>query len=289
MAPLPHSTFGALIICTTFSAFLLAIQHYQVYLYLKRFWGRDSRYFRYNVIVVTVIDTLHQIFCLYTLYLYLVAYISRPRLLQRFTCSIAATLTAGLVLSYLVQMFYARRCWLLNKKRVFWAHVHLGFGLWFTAATVMVKTIAEYINLKRRYLSILCAESAAVCDVLVTYAVISQLAGTKTGFRSTDRGIKRLIAFTFGTGTLTSVVACTVVVVFLTGLDYETLGIGFLLCRSIATVCLPRSINVATGLSILTTSILIGLKLPQIEKKCPPSAQVPSSHRPASNPGTRVV
>ncbi|KAF8329831.1 uncharacterized protein EI90DRAFT_3155239 [Cantharellus anzutake] len=232
-----QKTFGALIVCTIFSSFLLAVQHYQACLYLKRFWRKDPRYFRYNVIVVTAIDTLHHMFCVYTLYMYLVAYISRPQLTQHFTWSITSTVFTETLVSYLVQMFYARRCWLLNKKRVvltgfivFWAHVQLGFGLWSMATTVMVNTIAEYIRPKHQCPPTLAGVSAALCDVLITYSVISELMGTKTRFRSTDRGIKRLIAFTFGTGTLASVMACTIVVAFLTGFD-SALGFSYLLCR----------------------------------------------------------
>ncbi|KAF8329828.1 uncharacterized protein EI90DRAFT_3062137 [Cantharellus anzutake] len=91
--------------------------------------------------------------------------------------------------------------------------------------------IAEFIKPTRLYLPTLCAGSGVVCDILIAYSVISQLIGNKTGFRSTDRGIMRLITFTFSTGALSSIAACTIIVTFLTGLGSETLGFSYLLCR----------------------------------------------------------
>ncbi|KAF8329819.1 uncharacterized protein EI90DRAFT_3062113 [Cantharellus anzutake] len=223
MAPIPglHDTFGVLVICSIFSSFLLAVQHYQAYVYLKRFWRKDSRYLRYNVVAVTAIDTLHQIFCLCTLYLYLVSHFSTPRFIRRSTWCHSCLMTFA-PFSYFPARFYARRCWFLNKKRVFltglivfWAHVQLGS----TATTVMLKTFREYIKPKKWYLPTLWVGSAAICDILITYSVVSQLMGSKTGFRTTDRGIKRLIAFTFSTGALNSILACSIIVTVSFGLN----------------------------------------------------------------------
>ncbi|KAF9505844.1 hypothetical protein BS47DRAFT_488073 [Hydnum rufescens UP504] len=184
-----------------------------VYLYCARFWKDDKKYHKWIVVFVSILDLVHQAFCAGTMYTYLISHFYKVR-------PVTVTVMVEAVLAFIVQLFFARRVFLLNPKEwwltvivIFTSLLQLGFGSWCAATTKIDKTFDQYINPKNDVNGISQRSGRVLqqfCDLFITFGIIRGLRRSRTGFKTTDRGITNLITFTFSTGTISRCCPCPV-------------------------------------------------------------------------------
>lgn len=124
-----------------------------------------------------------------------------------------------------VQLFFARRFWLLKERKgwavsllmVILALGGLGCGICLGSLMYTLPRFSDVVN----YLPVITCWQACstACDIVITFSVSWALWNSKTGFKSTDRLIGKLMVWTINTGALTSILALINIVSFLTTRD----------------------------------------------------------------------
>ncbi|KIJ43986.1 hypothetical protein M422DRAFT_169008, partial [Sphaerobolus stellatus SS14] len=125
------------------------------------------------------------------------------------------------VISSVVQIFYAWRIWVLSQQPyipvfvVLVALVQCAGAAWSGIHATSLKLFSE-VTLKNGTPTILWLGGTALCDVIVAISMIYYLARSRTGFRSTNIILVKLIRITVETGFIVATVAVIDLTLFLT-------------------------------------------------------------------------
>ncbi|KAI0045136.1 hypothetical protein FA95DRAFT_166694 [Auriscalpium vulgare] len=202
--PAVDSTLGGLYIGIVVGSALWGVTALQTWSYHREF-PEDAWHLKLLIAVVFVLDTLHQIFISHTGYLYLVSSQSNPRVVEHIQWSfLVEVLAAGLV-AVLVQGFFVSRIYRLSKKGIV-----LTLGLTVLVLGQFATCIlfcAHSFNMKPLILkNLLFAINAmtVAADLAIACALCCLFHKSRTGVKTSDTIINRLIIFTVTTGLLTS-------------------------------------------------------------------------------------
>ncbi|KAB5591167.1 hypothetical protein CTheo_5376 [Ceratobasidium theobromae] len=236
-------TFGATYIGVVIATFLYGILTLQTYIYWMRYI-HDSLFDRLFVVALWMVDTLQLVFICYMQYYYTITNYANPSALAfndwSFNCEVGLTA----VITFMVQIFFARRAWFFTRRvgsrftatlktqilGVIIAVItlaQLSFGL---ASFVMTFKLGQFARfIEYRWLVALWLGSASVCDVLIVYMLSTALVTQRTGFGKTDALIDKLLRYTINTGLLTSIFAIVDLITFCTMNNMIHLGFNFVL------------------------------------------------------------
>ncbi|KZS92346.1 hypothetical protein SISNIDRAFT_496008 [Sistotremastrum niveocremeum HHB9708] len=217
--PKLDNTFGALLVGIIVAAFLEGVLTLQCYVYFTTF-KNDRVYLKYLVFAVWVLDFIHFVVICRMQYHYVITNFGNLEALgvAHWTFDVAVLLTS--VIAFIIQMYFVWRAWIFTKAPVLAAFIFLlsllclGTGLACSAETFLLVDFAKFI--KYRWLVGLWLGSSAACDVLVAGSLCYTLWNSRTGFRTTDGILTRLIVWTLNTGLLTSAIAIVDTVCFTT-------------------------------------------------------------------------
>ncbi|EAU87097.1 hypothetical protein CC1G_05786 [Coprinopsis cinerea okayama7 len=216
-----HRTFGALVIGSTFAVFLFGIVTLQCHAYYSRF-DEDRKLFKYLVAVVWVLELAHTIAISYEIYTATITHYGQPNEYDRFPGFGLATLLGGSI-TMCVQAFFAFRVHSILPP----PYRYIGlFCIFLTVARcvtsfyagiegIMTTSMVEYTERFRGMLAALFISGAAI-DVVIAVSMLWFLSAKReSAMPKVTRLLDKLVAWTIGTGLLTSVAAVVIVIVFM--------------------------------------------------------------------------
>ncbi|KAF8312593.1 uncharacterized protein EI90DRAFT_3022949 [Cantharellus anzutake] len=227
---------GVVLIAATLSACIFGVLNVQAFHYFSRF-PNDPTWLKVTVSLVCIVQLL------------------RPSS-QDFTVGTTGSSWEIALMSYIlepiialvVQLFFARRTWRLNRRTWFMGMVivlvallSFALGEFACITTFRLRLFSEYERYK--YQVTVWLFSSAACDVMITATVCWVLWASKTGFSETDHFISRMIVWVINTAALTSTVAILDAVTFLAyPNELIHVGLNYLLAK-LYTSTLLASLN----------------------------------------------
>jgi len=252
------NTFGALFIGVIVACALWGVTCSQTFMYYRSY-SEDPSYLKVLVAVIWGLDTAHQALITHTAYTYLVKHFGQPLFLGQMVNSLVIEVFFNGFVTAIVQSFFARRVWVLSKKSFVLTGIVCSFILAefvvvmiYAIKGVRFDTLVKLNELKA--LSISVNALAAAGDVIIAAILCWMLQHSRTGFKTSDTMITRLIAFTVNTGLLTSLCAIASLITitalpnaFVYILFYFSIGRFY--CNSLlATLNARKMIRSASGL-----------------------------------------
>ncbi|KAL5484815.1 hypothetical protein ACEPAI_7457 [Sanghuangporus weigelae] len=155
-----------------------------------------------------ILDTVYLILVLRFLYVYFVREFGNIHFLGHLRKDTFTSALFSPVICALVQLFYITRAHSLSKGNLLMTS---GLAIC-TIALLMAKYVYLYLVHVEEFASLIKLEIAMnamgfFTDTIIALALIFLLCKHRPGFKKTERIITRLVAFTIGTGLITSVVA----------------------------------------------------------------------------------
>ncbi|EIM83304.1 uncharacterized protein STEHIDRAFT_141116 [Stereum hirsutum FP-91666 SS1] len=185
----------------------------QVWLYFRKYGTKDSWVMRTAVALVMIFDTCQQAMNSATVYFYVVTGHDDPTILLTLYKPLIAQAVPGALVALFVQLFFVWRIWKLSNG-AWYGYPITGFLAVLTVASfavlityfvkaVALDTVPELSEIET--LTTTANVIAAVTDIAISCAIIFMLNRARTGFRTTNSMINRLVTFSLNTGLVTSV------------------------------------------------------------------------------------
>jgi hypothetical protein len=200
-------------------AALWGVSCIQTWYYFRRY-PKDFWYVKLLVVVTMIVDTIHQILITHTIYFYLVTNYAYPPALASMIWSMNLQVVFNGMLDLLVQGFLTYRVYLLSYKNrlLAGAFALMVLGLFsiqlaYTILALQLVPIVELARLKALAMSV--DIMAATLDLLLAVTLCYLLHTSRTGFKTTDNTISRIMLFTVNTGLMTSICATTALITYL--------------------------------------------------------------------------
>ncbi|KZT27400.1 hypothetical protein NEOLEDRAFT_138023 [Neolentinus lepideus HHB14362 ss-1] len=211
------TTFGILFIALVVSSVCYGLTLLQTWIYFRRY-PQDRWWIKALVFVLWMLDTFHTTLCTIAIYWYLVTnYGNVPTLDDSYWSVNLQTDMAGLI-GVIVQLFFARRVWILSQNKIIVGLIgvlsllHFALGIVFTAEAFKLKHFSKYSSLT--WVSCVGFGAAALADIMIATAMCYYLSQRRTEFKRTNSVITTLMIYSINTGLLTSVIATTCVIAF---------------------------------------------------------------------------
>ncbi|ESK83237.1 hypothetical protein Moror_3264, partial [Moniliophthora roreri MCA 2997] len=277
-------TFGANLVATIISSCLYGVTCLQTWYYFQNY--SDSILIRATVLAILALETIHEILLTEAAYHYLILNYGNPLALLTHTwstiligpatvrpiaplpCLRAETEMAQSAIATIVFMFYAVRIYLLSHKRDWW-----------TPAIVCVLNVAQTAlsialavgMAKHRFFAVITTNKQSIAigiaplfcnaagDVICAVALSYYLHSNRSGIKSTDTRINKLIIHAINNGVLTVVAAISTVVFAIAkpkNLVYQAVFqvVGNLYANSLLSTLNSRNIHVKAFLPVSVDS-----------------------------------
>ncbi|TDL18381.1 hypothetical protein BD410DRAFT_498972 [Rickenella mellea] len=245
-------TLGVILVGGMLTAVLFGITSLQIYLYYVRS-KRDPRLLRGVIGVLWVMDGLHVILIIHTLYYYMVDNYLSPLALISPTWSFKVDLMVTHVTLFSVRGIFARRVWILSRGNwlltssvmVFAILVIIaGYGM--AIRTFFMRTYADFHEVSWLIYTGLALEVAT--DLWIASWLCVLLNRSRSGFKKTDTMISTLMVYTINTGALTFVCAVGCFISYIT-MPTNFVFIGFyMLIPKLYLNALLATLNARDGL-----------------------------------------
>jgi hypothetical protein len=235
--PAMDGTLGALAIGSFVSCFFFGITCVQLYLYTQRF-PNDRLYYKLLVFWSWLIDAVQTAFTAHVVYFFTVTHYADPTVLTTAPYTLCSMSILEAFVGGPVEIFFAMRVYKLSEGSlvgkivtgliVVTAVVHAALGISFSAITYAHPDIL-YWKTNLEWDSTAGLTCAAVCDVIIAFAMVFFLRSRRTVFAQSKSLVNQLMAYSIESGALTSVCAVAVVITFLTSDSLASLGLLFFL------------------------------------------------------------
>ncbi|KAH9902430.1 hypothetical protein C8Q73DRAFT_3393 [Cubamyces lactineus] len=189
--PALDNTYGVMMLGTFIGLILYGVNLHQSYRYVRSAeFKYDSIYVKVMVTIVLLLETLHSVTSMHTVYYYVVRNYFNPLVLFHGVC------------------FFARRLWMINHKFrplvAFVAVLLMAEAALSTAVTVEAFIQPDIVHFEN-YSWMVSAGLGVIllADALLTTLLIITLRHSRTGFHSTEQMLNTLITYTICTGLLT--------------------------------------------------------------------------------------
>ncbi|KAI0788224.1 hypothetical protein C8Q74DRAFT_1256722 [Fomes fomentarius] len=203
------SSFGLVNIGGYISLILFGIFIQQTYKYFRRY--SDASWLRYLVIATIMQEMNVTVIHMHLGYYYFVENFGNPLVFLREVWSLDIFPICATLLIITCNCFYVARIWLVGPLRYkIWLVATIIILMMGTMATSVASTIVAFrgitISTFPHFLWTVLAYNvmASTADVILTATLVYILHNSRTGFRSTDTMINRLIMYTISTGLLTT-------------------------------------------------------------------------------------
>jgi len=215
-----QSTYGCTFIGLVISILLFGITVCQTWIYFWQYGKRDPKPLKLLILVILILDTLHTILCIYSIYWYLVLNFGNVENLGYNMWAMNVQVDINGLVDYLVQIYYARRVYIVSNSIILPAIIVLlggsclTFGLVFTVKAAAIKAWSGYHSL----IAITCIGlgTGVIADMLIAISMCWFLYQKRTGFARTDSIITTLMSYSINSGLLTSVLTAAVLISFAT-------------------------------------------------------------------------
>ncbi|KAJ7575287.1 hypothetical protein C8J56DRAFT_975834, partial [Mycena floridula] len=217
---------GSTFIGYALSTTLYGVSNVQTYLYYRNYPG-DRLVLKLMVGLLWILDTLTTVLISESVYTYLVLNLNNLIADSVIPWSYGAEFLVVVLIILISQIFFAVQIWLVsnNKKIIvgpiillslasFACGIVATYDLFTSTSAVVVSAPHELI------VGSLTQGLAAICDCLITGALIYYLHSRRTGIRSTEVMIDKLIMYGVSRGTLTAICQ-TMFLILLQGIPYK--------------------------------------------------------------------
>ncbi|KAF8903691.1 hypothetical protein CPB84DRAFT_1961064 [Gymnopilus junonius] len=213
-----NTTLGAAFVGHTVATALFGITSLQTFIFFKGN-TKDRKWFKDLILLLWIIDFLHQIFMTHGVYDYLILNFGNAQAFSRPTWSLLSQVLTTCLSDLIVRSVFARRVWLLSgHKRILLflivtASVFV-FAMGVAFAVRALITMSFLTLIQESWLLYGALGGSVVADGLITASLCKLLSQQRTGFKSTDSLITTLMLYSINTGLLTSVCATACFVTF---------------------------------------------------------------------------
>lgn len=243
------NSFGGMLIGTFFNLILWGVSITQTYLYFG-VYKRDRIFIRVFVGLIFFADSLQAVFTMVYMYQTLITHFGEEHALTNATWVFSTDPVLTGIVGGSIQLFFAWRIYVLTKSWILLGAVSLfsiatmlaGIGTGIAAHIVPV--FADFQRFKPAVIIWLAASAAS--DILIAITLAWYLRNHKTGFKTTDNYIDRLIKMTVQTGVVTAVWATVDLLLFLLDDSGNHLIFNFCLAK-LYTNSLMSSLNSRGG------------------------------------------
>ncbi|KAI5116474.1 hypothetical protein M0805_008883 [Coniferiporia weirii] len=207
----------------------------QMYYYYTKY-TKDATWLKLHVFGVWAVDTAHQALIIQANYIYLVKEYANVAYLAHLENSLLNSIILTAFICAQVQVIFLMRIWRLSKRNYYMTGTVavLVTGQFLSTCVYYGKAyhFTEFVELETiftitRTINVL----TALADTSVAAALVYLLQTSRTGFKSSDTMISRLIAFTVNTGLITSMCA---IMSLITGVVFPATFIYILFYLSIS-------------------------------------------------------
>ncbi|KAJ7759153.1 hypothetical protein B0H16DRAFT_1534558 [Mycena metata] len=199
---------GIFICCTLYGVTTL-----QTFIYIKKFWQTDKK-------EVKLLETAHAAFV--CSYIFRVTIIDLDSPLALIRTSVSDDITTGITafIIFFVHCFYIWRIWILSDKRLLLviplavgAVSHLGLEMAVMALTFRWPDFSQFHRITGYFTGAVAI--AAAIDITIAVVMFLLLRTRKTGIKSTEQILNRIVTYTISTGLLTSVIDIVILAAFI--------------------------------------------------------------------------
>ncbi|KAH7878519.1 uncharacterized protein C8R40DRAFT_770009 [Lentinula edodes] len=210
------NTLGALFIGLILSAVYVTLS--QTWFYFSAQQQRehsDPLWLRATVVVVVILDFLHQLFTSHWMYDYCVTNFGNSAALDVLPWSYYGMAYPTGVVTVIVQSFYVWRVWKLSNNVIIagaiWSLSLAQFGafLYYVARVFGVPNASDLSLVLGNY-AILVNAIGATCDIVIACAMVFYLRQSRTSIKRTNHLLRSITIFTVTTGIVSSVCAIMV-------------------------------------------------------------------------------
>uniref|UniRef100_A0A0W0GAK0 DUF6534 domain-containing protein n=1 Tax=Moniliophthora roreri TaxID=221103 RepID=A0A0W0GAK0_MONRR len=200
----------------------------QAWLYI--FHNKDPWGLRALVAVLVLLDITTTILNTFVIHLTMVKHFgnvfesSSPKTIRYQLIGSAISVT----IIFIVQVFFASRVYILKRVPswisgfiMFCAVGAFVFGLFVVIDDIKDPSIATLQRTKTQVEFGICHSLAALCDIVVTAALLWSFEISKTGFKETDTLLQNLLQYTLTRGVLATIVQLCLVIVYFTNLNSQ--------------------------------------------------------------------
>jgi len=224
---------GGVLVGSYANSILYTLELVAVIQYYKRNYWQDSRLFHAMVYSTFVVDTVSTMAACACVYLYTITHWGDFNYLEKQHWPIAVSYVTCGISATIVRCFLIFRYWRLSQNN----HITSVLILFVLAAlgscVGAVVSVLMHTAYAQRDKMVLCVliwfSTNAATDVSIALALLWQLSQIKSPFKATQSLIRRLMASTIRTGTMTSVVAVITLILFLTNKE-GNVSTGFAYC-----------------------------------------------------------
>ncbi|PBK74694.1 hypothetical protein ARMSODRAFT_1000472 [Armillaria solidipes] len=228
------STYGSAFIGLIAASILYGATLTQTYIYFNRDGSNDWVYDRIAVAVLCILDTVHLILCIMTLYWHLITNFSNVSSLDHLTWSMNAQTGFNGLIALIVECIFARRVYIravfddpvkhnahslpvsrnvfITTTIVLLSCFHFGLCIVFTLKSFRLGSMGEFQQLI--WVTSAGNGSSAAADILIAASLCFYLSRNRTGHRKTDSLITTLIAYSLATGLVSSLIRVVIVITF---------------------------------------------------------------------------
>ncbi|KAI0766216.1 hypothetical protein BD413DRAFT_615364 [Trametes elegans] len=214
-------TAGAALIGVFISTAMYGLTTFQMYHYYQLSWRVDSWWIKAYVFYVWCLETLHAFLCCAFVYRFAIINFGNYAAFAVTSKSddVVTGVTGLIMLS--VHLFYVRRLWILSDKNILLvglvtllAFGHFALEMVVMAVTFKFPQFTEFHRVTAYYTGSLAL--AAADDIIIAVSLCYLLYTRRTGIRSTDTLVNRIITYSVMTGAVTSVIDLAILICFIT-------------------------------------------------------------------------
>jgi len=202
------------LISSWWCSFLYMAEVFALYYYCSTFWRRDRWWLKTTVLVAFGVDTIGIIFQLMEVHYYILFQWTNMTVMT----TIAAAFAQG-TNAFIVQTLLSWRVWTMSKNVfvsgvLFTVSLASYAGIWgLSFREIFHNKYSDVPSYKPYFIVWLSCSVAA--DVLIALSIVVLLNRMNTSFRPTRNLIQRIIMLTIGTGSVTAIIAATMLMDYL--------------------------------------------------------------------------
>ncbi|KAN0127613.1 hypothetical protein V8E53_014591 [Lactarius tabidus] len=215
-----QNTYGCTFIGLIVSILFFGVTVCQTWIYFWQYSKRDPKLLRFFVLVIFSLDAVHTILCTYSVYWYLILNFGNVENLEYSMWAMDIQIDFNALVELLVQLFYARRVYVVSNSIIIPAIIVLlgantfALGCVFSVRATALKAWSRYHSL----IAITCIGlgSGIVADSLIAFSMCWFLYHKRTGFARTDSMIMTLMSYSINSGLVTCLLTIAVLITFAT-------------------------------------------------------------------------
>ncbi|KAH7907497.1 hypothetical protein BJ138DRAFT_1159981 [Hygrophoropsis aurantiaca] len=253
------------LICTFFACILYGVICTQTFAYMHRF-PKDSKIIKSTVLLLCLLEGCHLGLLMNVLNYYVIQRGGEEASLQLIYTGVGICYIFGYVCTYLVNLFYVWRMWIISKRSAFSVIIAI-LATARVAVEIAFCTLSMFNNewnlftqnLRPTFVSTLVL--TAVVDCWIALSMTYYLHQGRTSITMTDSVISRCVRYTVGTGALTFMMTVVILVTMFTGPSITFLCLVPVQCkRTSFDMIFPRHYRDNRGISaVYSNSLLVSL------------------------------